>query len=550
MALVGCGPHGCDSSGIEALADFSPRNVLFPGKTLGTLALDEEPLELLGEQGIPSAIVTRNPRNELNFYHFDDSAPCGTASIAEVGDPIAGDVSESVENWLAYVSRVDDANTELHFIDASCRESVPPLRNATLVGRPSHYSPARFVALSDDGKLHVIRPDLETQTVIGRSVTKAISTVKYLFTIEDGAVTIRKRSLEIVQTFGTLTTEIHVDKATDQVAFIDSRGVGYWTGMSEAPVWLAPTGRHVIWVDSPPGVAALQYERSPTDSTLVVEIPQRGLRQVLPDTAQGPVSVRQLAAGDDDSWVVSYFSAGTKRASAIDPSLTIGERVVSRFGQSGSPVGLAYVNDSVGAAKDGQLLLWLDPETTSSKIAAWSPKQVVTHLAYVLAFSALAVPSRALVAALGTTSLVTIEPGRIPRTVMTQATDLGVQTAYGTLLHSNPKVGVTLPSGESTSDVVEQLAWLGLDAREPEHLFDATLVGSEVLAWKGTSVGALVDYSIEQKLGKLCVRVLSTADVFCEPNVRSFAITTRPVPGVAYVARRGQEAQLFWAQAL
>ena len=54
-------------------------------------------------------------------------------------------------------------------------------------------------------------------------------------------------------------------------------------------------------------------------------------------------------------------------------------------------------------------------------------------------------------------------------------------------------------------------------------------------------------YDLESGIGRLCIRIVDTADEFCETDVSRFRRTIRPERGVAYVKNRDGERRLFWA---
>ncbi|MGC4064120.1 MAG: hypothetical protein QM784_05655 [Polyangiaceae bacterium] len=55
--------------------------------------------------------------------------------------------------------------------------------------------------------------------------------------------------------------------------------------------------------------------------------------------------------------------------------------------------------------------------------------------------------------------------------------------------------------------------------------------------------------SVEDWRGTLCVRLIESADTFCQRNVTSFTPTYRPALGVSYVSRIDGKSTLHWAEA-
>lgn len=537
LAALGCGPKGCETNGLEQLARSTPRNVYFPGRRLAAVAGDEVPVELLGKKGRPTALVTRDKTNRLHSYPFDGTKSCVTAAIAPPDDSTAGAVGDPIENVLPYTSKLNETQTSLTFMNERCEPIVAPFTNANLIGNPQGYDPERFVLRTDDGKLLELHPETRSTTTVAEQVSAAVLASEHLFTLEQETVTLRNQKLEFIGSFGANVTEMRVDSSNARVAFVDTQGLSYLDASTMKSKRVDSAACHVSWADAPSEAFALVYEQSCEDSTLIINLPEAGLRTVLPAGARKPVALRNLGTEKAPSWYASYFSnvSVVQEATATSSTASMGTRHLGPLGKMATTMGLARTANSLGAVESGRLLLWLSPDTTASKVLEWSPSAQSDYQLNVEGFALS--PTRVLVTDDRGSRLVQIAATEKPATLLEDASSTGNKASGGLFLSSNVKNGVGrihfLPKGEAT----------------PEALFDDAQSTSAQLSWESSAAVALEHYSTANRLGTLSVRILETADTFSQPDVRSFAPTARPAQGIAYVAKAADGYDLYWAAA-
>ena len=551
LARLSCGAviaccigNGCQTSGFEQLTDTAPRNVFFPGTSLGMVSVDEVPFEILGMNGLNTAVVTRDPSSRLHVHAFDGRKPCAVGPIAPLDDPIERTTYNTVDRFLPYQVRVDVSNTSLHVMDDHCREPLGPYPNGKVIGNPVGYLPTSVVVLTEDHRLLRLEPETSTELVIAKMVHAAVQTSNYLFTLEEGTVTIRDRKLATVVTVGDGVIDMRVDNGNERVAFIDNEGLSVVPSPTEAAVHVDKSACYVDWADAPSEVVALQYEASCTDRTLVVNAVRLKKRLKLPKIAKKPVALRNFGDQASPDWVLSYFakSEDTKVPDpvVIDPSgtpFTALRRFIGRLDEPAVEVGLARTVRSISPVSKAKVFLWLDPGTEASRLIAWSPELQSVYLRHVTDFSTTPTPMRALVEKGNKNDLMGVEPDQKPQRLIANAYNEGKRGTSGILLFSN------------TTNDIGQVSFLSSHASTPEELFSSAYVPSASLIWDEVAVSSLTQYSVTDRRGELCVRLLESADTFCQPNVVSYAPTYRPALGISYVARNGANATLHWAEA-
>jgi hypothetical protein len=493
----------------------------------------------LGKDGIPSAVVTQDSTFRLRVVRVDGAKGCSTGPLSSADAPNAGTVYDALDNEVSYNVYVDAKNTSLHLMDEHCRESLGPFANATLIGRPSAYQPPRFVILTGDQKVLELHPETKSESVIAKDVTSAVLTNTSLYTLEASTVKVRDRSLQNLRSFGDGVTEMHVDKANDRVAFVDGTGLHYVLSKATAPVQVDSSGCHVGWADATADVTALQYEKSCTDPTLVIAFAQGKERIELPSVAARPVAVRNFGSTSSPQWVLSYFSDVNNVTVDSNSGLTatIGRRFMGSVGEDAKDLGSARTTQSIGPVTDGKLLLWLDPDTTNSRVVEWSPKGQSDNLKGVVDFTLSSAPARALVKSNQGLALFRVTLGAKPTLVLDDAYGFGVKSDVDLLLFSNVS--------KDTGKVLR----LASGSTTPELLFESAYVPSVQLTWGSVAVATIEHYSVQSGWGDLCVRLIETADTFCQSNVTSYLPSLRPTQGIAYVSESGGKYSLYWAVA-
>lgn len=544
VATVGCGTPSCHSTGFEQLTDDAPRNVYFPGKALGAVPGGSVPVALLGLRGVVSAVVTQDPNNQLAVHRFDGSHACTAGSVAAVGDPFESASWEAVDQYFAYQKRLNETTTELRVVDDHCREPLGPYRNATMVGPPPGYIPTALIVLTEDHRLLQLHPETETESVVATGVTQAVKTSKYLYAVEDGRIKIRDRSLETLATVGHKVTELSVDRSRDRVAFIDEHGLSVLRSVKSPPIQLDSSACSVDWSDAPDEAMVLQYWASCSDRTLVANLVALDRRVELPEGALPPVAARNFGTSEEPDWVLSYFmdspNGSPENFVGVEPDgkkFTPRRRVIGRIDEPAVEVGLARTYRSLSDVVGGLAFLWLDPGTASSRLVAWSPSEQSVYIDQVMDFSYVPSPMRVTVRNGSRSDLVAVVPLEKPQTVEKNVFDEGSRGSSGVLVFSN------------TTNQVGQVSFLKAGSTGIETLFQAAYLPSSRLVWDESAASALAGYSPESRLGELCVRLVVSADTFCQPNVSSYIPTYRPALGIAYVSTSRGKATLNWAEA-
>lgn len=535
---------GCETQGFEQLADTAPRNVYFPGKALGSVGIDETPIELLGENGSPSAVVTRDLRDTLRIYGFDGKTRCTVGKAAPLDDPLGPSTYEAVDRYLPFQVRIDPSLSELHVVDDRCKERLGPYKNGRGIGRASSYLPTSIVVLTEEHRLIKLDPARGAETVIAEWVHDAVQTAQYLYTLEHGTVTVRDRKLEVVAEVGDGVISMRVDGANERVAYVDKRGLYVLPKVTDKEQFVEKRACNVEWMDAPAALVALEYTMSCDGGEWIANLSAVKKRKVLPSYAKRPLSIRDFSTKDAPNWVISFFSGleseGSEPRSVREANgnvFQVYRRYIGRFDEPAFEVGHARTYRSVSAVSGGKVLLWLDPETEKSRLIAWSPSEQSEVLSDVKDFSPSPSPMRAVVERQGRRSLYVVSTSSHPQRLVD---DVAYETSRGSK-------GVLI--GTSVSNDVGKVNYLEAGGDSVEPLFSAAYVPSAHFIWDGVAVSALERYSLTARRGELCVRLIVSADTFCEPDVTSYLPTYRPALGMAYVTRRGEKFALHWAEA-
>ncbi|MGC4064121.1 MAG: hypothetical protein QM784_05660 [Polyangiaceae bacterium] len=337
VAVVSVG--GCETSGVTQLTDTAPRNVFFPGKSLGTVSDGEFPVGLLGRRGLVSTVVTVDENDVLRLRSFDRKLVCRTDPVARSEDESSVGLYTESDNFFAYRSRGEDGSTRLRILDDRCREPIGPFSNASIIGNPAWYQPASFVVLDDGHTLRQLRSEDGHHRILARNVSHAEQSASYLFTLEEGTVTIRDRELTKVLSTGRNVSEMAVDTTNSRVVYVDEQGVFVLSNVKRKPLLVTKTACRVGWIDAPAKAAAVQFQKSCDDPTLVVAISAYGRRLELPSGARS-VSIRNFDTDASPDWVLSYLRPW--RTATIEPQ-RIRQGKASRptgasSGVSGSPL--------------------------------------------------------------------------------------------------------------------------------------------------------------------------------------------------------------------
>jgi hypothetical protein len=541
VAILSVG--GCQTSGVKQLTDTAPRNVFFPGKSLGAVSDSEFPIGLLGRRGLVSTVVTVDGDDVLRLHSMDGKRECRPGPIARGEDESSAGVYTESDNYFAYRARSEDGSVRLRVLDDRCREPIGPYPNASVVGNPASYQPTSLLILDEAHALHQLSTDDGQHRVVARKVTRAEQTASYLFTLEDGAVTVRDRKLAKVLSVGQDVTEMAVDATNSRAAYVDVQGLFVLSKVGRKPVFVARDACKVGWIDAPAPAAAVQYQKSCTDPTIVVAISAYDRRVELP-TASRSVSLRNFGTDASPDWVIAYLqppeNAASSGPTATDPSgksFETERRFIGRIGEPAREVGWSRSYRSISPVAHGKVLLWLDPGTTNSRVVAWSPTHSADYLGAVTDVVYSPPPMRALVSRGPRTDLYDLIPGEKPRRLLEDAADLGKHGNTGSLLFS------------SVANRVGDVTFLSSDDETTELLFSSALIPSAGLIWDEAAAIALTKISVQDRRGTLCVRLIESADTFCQRNVTSFMPTYRPSLGVSYVSRVDGKSTLHWAEA-
>jgi hypothetical protein len=538
------GVVGCETQGFEQLADTAPRNVYFPGKALGAIAQDETPIELLGEKGLPSAVVTRDRRDTLRIYGVDGKTHCTVGKAAPLDDPLGPSTYEAVDRYLPFQVRIDPSLSELHVVDDRCQERLGPYKNGIVIGRASSYLPTSIVVLTEEHRLIRLDPKRRVETVIAEWVHDAVQTTQYLYTLERGSVTVRNRKLEVVAEVGDGVISMRVDGANERVAYVDKRGLSVLLTVASEEIFVEKSACNVEWMDAPAALVALEYATRCDGGEWISNLVGVKKRKTLPSDAKRPLSVRDFGTKEHPNWVLSYFAALEADASGPRSVLEangnvfqIYRRYIGPFDEPAIEVGRARTYRSLSSVNGGKVLLWLDPGTEESRLVAWAPSGQTDILRDVRDFSPLPSPMRALVEANGRRSLYVVATGSKPQRLVD---DVAYETSRGSS-------GILIAS--SVSADLGQINYLEAGGKSVESMFSAAYVPSARLIWDGVAVSALDRFSLATQRGELCVRLVASADTFCVPDAVSYLPTYRPALGMAYVSRRGEKSTLHWAEA-
>jgi hypothetical protein len=223
-----------------------------------------------------------------------------------------------------------------------------------------------------------------------------------------------------------------------------------------------------------------------------------------------------------------------------DPSggtFTAYRRFIGRFDETASFVGRARPYRSFSLVENSRALLWLDPGSANSRLVSWSPNGSSDYLKNVTDFVYSPSPMRALVQNEHHDDLYRVFFDEHPKLLQKNAYGLGKFNSFGSLLFSSVK------------NKVGNVSLLQSDQSVPELLFSKALIPTASLIWDDTATIALDDFELDEFLGRVCVRLVVSADTFCESNVAGFVPTYRPGLGVAYVKRIDGKSTLYWAEA-
>jgi hypothetical protein len=334
------------------------------------------------------------------------------------------------------------------------------------------------------------------------------------------------------------------DTGGDRLAYVDEQGLFVLSSFDAKPVFVTKEACKVQWIDAPAAASAVQYQKSCEDSSLVVAISAYDRRVELPSGPSKSVSLRNLGTDASPQWVLSYLRAAENSEQAApvvtDSTGTAFEvlrRFIGRVGEPAVEVGSSRGYRSISPPANGRILLWLDPGTTNSRLVAWSPSQSSDYLKSVTDFASSSTPMRALVAGEKGASLYDVSPGVKPKRILEDAYDVGKRGSNGSLLFS------------SVRDHVGDAFFFPNDGEAAELLFAAAFVPSASLIWDESAAIALTELSPSARRGVLCVRLILSADTFCQRNVTAFIPAYRPSLGVAYVSRVDDKSTLHWAGA-
>jgi hypothetical protein len=498
----------------------------------------------LGRKGRLDAIATLDRDNFIHLYSFDGRRTCRVGPIAKSNESSVRSIADVAEDILPYEVQLEDGDSELHVIDADCHGIISPLKNTKLIGNPASYDPTSLVLLTETNQLILLNAASRKQRVLARSVTYAVQSSTNLYTLENGTVTIRNRKLEKLRSVGSRVTEMLVDGSNSRVAFVDRNGLSLLLTDERDPIFLDKNACHIDWADASPTVNAVQYFTNCNDITLVVNLASIRRRVELPDNSVKPVSVRNFGNTSNPDWVLSYFvksdSSSTEDPKVTDSTgntFTAFRRFIGRIDETAAFIGRARPYRSFSSIENGGAFLWLDPGSAKSRLVTWSPKSSSEYVKHVTDFAYSPSPMRALIKNEHGEDLYRVFFDEQPKLIQKNAYGVGKFNSTGSLLFS------------SVENKVGSVSILQSDQTLPELLFSKALIPTASLIWEGSSAIALEDFDLAEMRGRVCVRLVVSADTFCESNVTGFIPTYRPGLGVAYVKQVGDKSTLYWAEA-
>jgi hypothetical protein len=215
---------------------------------------------------------------------------------------------------------------------------------------------------------------------------------------------------------------------------------------------------------------------------------------------------------------------------------TTGTLAVAVDGQEAVELGTGSAG-TVGRVISNGINLWSGTGTPESRLVRWTPEGELTELSTdVVDFRVESYPERVLIERDGGEfDVLDVEGDDEPRVIAARAIDLGRSSVSSTLLGRDVEGDVgTLRYADGENSSVTDVAE---DVFLPTASFSFS---AEVILY-------LDRYDLESAVGRLCIRIVDTADEFCETDVSGFRRMIRPERGVAYVKSRDGEQRLFWA---
>lgn len=533
ILLAGCNTDGCDTSGLRELAAKEPRAVNFPGEELAPVGAFT-PRHALGRDGELLAIAGVNDAGSVVIVPSGRAGNCVVATLPE-GGAVSQLVPAALEDMLVTLeSRSDAGLGRLHVHDSNCEPVGEPFEQARPVPRTERLLPQQLLLVANTSDLIAISPSDRERRIVDTKVASVTIASEYVVVHAGAQLIVRDMGLGEVRRLGDAVTEVIVNTNRQEIAFVDGGRLKFLADPLATPQLLDDGACGIQFADQASragdgGTRFLSYFGSCDAAELVVYDRQEGRRLEVGSATSSFAEARAMEVAGRASTAVFFLKAST----AGDGDVL----AVSVDGNEPTELGPGALS-GVGRTTSAGVRVWLGAGTDESRIVTWSgDADGKILLSKVQDFAVGTYPERAVLdTGDGALSLVAIEGFVEPTVVANGPSDAGGGSSDILLF------------GERVEDGVGDLRMLRADVGRVEEIADGAYLPASALAYSSESLLYLGHYDSALGIGELCMRIVRSADTFCEPGVVSFQAMFRPSRAIAYVKQVGTQRRLFWAR--